>query len=171
MRADTFYGIHDRPTKIPADCSKIRCAFPRALRLGLRTADAIRNVVWVGLKRRFAMAPIPLRYARGAPLRRSHRYHVPQPLDPRGIECVQQYRVEAARRSLPQSREIKTCSGGHPCALCCSDARGGAPEVVAPPQPHFDEHEHIAITGDEIELADAAAPVALDDNEPMANEV
>src|SRR4029450_12909239 len=122
MRADTFYGIHDRPTKIPADCSKIRCAFPRASRV----------------------------------------QHVAQPLDPRGIECVQQYRVEAARRSLPQTGEIETCSGGHPCALCCSNARGGAAEVVAPPQPYFDEHQHITITGDEIELTDAAAPVALD---------
>ena len=140
------------------------------LRLGLRTDIVDRRSDCVGLKRRFAIAPIPLRCARGAPLRRSRRYDVAQPLDPRRIECIEQDCIESARRRLLESREIETCRGHHPCALRGRNARGGAAEVAAASKPYFNEHQHVAIKRNEIELANAAAPVALHDHETVAGE-
>ena len=120
--------------------------------------------------RRFAIAPIPLRYARGAPLRRSHLYHVAQPLDPVAIEGIQQNGVKSAGWSVRKSREIKTRRCDHPCALRCCNACSCPAEIAPLAEPYFDEYQHVAIASDEVDLTHAAAPVALDDDKALANE-
>src|SRR5690349_20887606 len=85
---------------------------------------------------------------------------VPYPLHmPR--RAVDQEDIEAARCIGP-SGQIEPGCGHDASALRRSDAFGGAAEVPGPAHPHLGEDERACLLGDEIDLAEAAAPVALD---------
>src|ERR1051325_9455901 len=75
---------------------------------------------------------------------------------------VDQEDVEAASRLGP-AREIEARCGDDARALRGGDAFGRAAEVSRRAHAHFGEYQHAAaLFGDEVDLAEATAPVALD---------
>jgi hypothetical protein len=102
---------------------------------------------------------------------RSRLHDVAEPFDSCRTEAVHQDCIEAARRRARKRGEIETCGSDHARAFCRRDAPARATEIAAPAQPHFDEYERVAVARDEIELAAAAAPVALDDLDTVRNEI
>ena len=89
---------------------------------------------------------------------------VAQPLDARGIERVEQHGVEAARRACARARRDnarprRSAARAWPRVMLAA----APPKSPRAAQPHLDEHQRVAVARDEIDLAAAAAPVALDD--------
>lgn len=84
-------------------------------------------------------------------------------------QSVDQKDVEAARRIWP-ARKIKPCRGEQTGALAFGDAFTRAAEAKARAHPNFGEHYRSAVLGDEVDLAQTAAPVALDHAHPRALE-
>src|SRR5512144_2773910 len=91
--------------------------------------------------------------------------NIAEPFDALEVERIEQHGVEAARRRALEPREIEARGRRQPCALRRGDARGSAAEVAAAAQAHLDEHERVPVARDEVELAAAAPPVALDDRQ------
>src|SRR6185369_3406409 len=74
---------------------------------------------------------------------------------------VDQEDIEAAG-SLRATREVEPRRRDQARALRCSDALAGAAEMTGTAHAHFGEDERAVFLGDQIDLAEAAAPVALD---------
>src|SRR3954466_357793 len=91
------------------------------------------------------------------------------PFDLRRIEPLQQHYVEAAGH-LGFAGEIESRRRQQARALAPVDAFGRASESAPRPQPHFDENERPAFPEDEVDFAEAAAPVGLDQLQALAFE-
>src|SRR4051812_9589080 len=79
---------------------------------------------------------------------------------------IDQEDIEATDR-LGTPRKVKARGGDDTCALRSGDAFGGAAEVAGRAHAHFGEHQRAAaVLGDDIDLAEPAAPVALDELQP-----
>ena len=76
---------------------------------------------------------------------------------------LDQKRVESTGVFLTAARKIGIRSGGQAAALGGADALDGPTVRSARARAHLDEYQRLALTRDEIDLAEAAVPIALDD--------
>src|SRR5688500_15288515 len=88
-----------------------------------------------------------------APLLRIHRQH-----------------VEAARRLGAAQGEVQRRRARHAAPLARADCRQGRPEQRLRARLDFDEAEHVAVLGDEVDLTPDVTVVALDDTVALALE-
>src|SRR5438477_8769344 len=77
---------------------------------------------------------------------------------------IDEEHVEAAV-ALGPAREIEPRRGDQARALRGRDAFGGAAEVAGAAHAHLGKHERALFFGNEVDLAETAAPVALDELE------
>src|SRR3982751_545976 len=77
---------------------------------------------------------------------------------------IDEEHIEAAI-GLRLAREIKPRRGDQSRALRGRDALGGTAEIARAAHAHLGKDERALVFGDEVDLAEAAAPVALDELE------
>src|SRR5436853_5463124 len=92
---------------------------------------------------------------------------VPYPVDARRLAFDQQ-RVEAAAGLVAQARQVMTRRPDQLRALRRRDALRGAAKCAGCALAHLDEDGRRAVTGDEVDLAQTAAIVALEDRQASA---
>ena len=72
---------------------------------------------------------------------------------------------------MSESGEIMPGREPQPSALGSGNAFGRGAERPIAPQPYFDEDQHFAVAGNEIDFAAAAAIIALNDREPARRKI
>ena len=92
---------------------------------------------------------------------------IPDPLDVIIPQAAQQYHIEAAGREGAQLLQIMPGSEYQFVLLAGSDAGRSPAECVVSTQPDFDEHQRVLIFADQVNFAEAAAVVGLNQLEPL----
>jgi len=72
---------------------------------------------------------------------------------------------------MSEPGEIMPGGEPQPSALGSGNAFGRAAERAIAPQTYFDEDQHFAVTGNEIDFSAAAAIVALNDRQPARRKI